>query len=76
MASPDRVVSTPSHVAATPNIRDTLSKTAMHFAPVYEKRNSVFNQTLKSLNSSIERTSPVRESNTLPQIEVNSNYRN
>jgi len=46
ISSPDRVVSTQSHVSATPNIRETVSKTAMNFAPAYEKRNSIFNQTL------------------------------
>ena len=43
MASPERVVSTPSQIGAAKNFRDQVSKTAMHFAPVYEKRNSVFN---------------------------------
>jgi hypothetical protein len=76
MASPERVVSTPSQIGAATNFRDQVSKTAMHFAPVYEKRNSVFNQTLNSLNSSIEKTSPVRETNTLPQIDVPLSNRN
>jgi len=53
MTSPDRE-STPSQVVAASRFRDQVSKTAMHFAPVQEKRNSVFNQTLNSLNSSIE----------------------
>jgi hypothetical protein len=76
MASPDREVSRSSQVAVTPKPRENVSKTAMNFAPVYEKRNSMFNQTLNLLNSSIEQTSPVRPTNTLPQIDVTTNYRN
>lgn len=75
MASPDRVVTTAMQVPATPSIREALSKTAMNFAPIYEKtKNNVFNQTMRSIESSLEKSSPVREVNTLPKIDLHSNF--